>query len=499
MTDIKKILLFLILLLGAYLRLVNYSNRVSLDRDASLDSLVAFSGSRELQLPLTGPFSSAAPITTGPWYYYQMIFAYLVIPSVYAPWISFALSSVFMILVMYLVGKKLQGENFGLVLSLLTALSPVQVSLSIGLGNASVLGQLTAFIILLSLILTDSKKPKLPSLLLGFTIGLCINYHFQSILLLPFIIFLFWQKKSLTVKALYFTIGIFVSFLPLLFFDLNNHWYNTRHIFEFLIIGKNPAIEVKRWLTYILTFWNSLGSSVTGLPPNISLFAIFSGLLLLFLYSLKNFLHKAGILLVLIFLFQLLFLRYYRGPLRENYVQFFHPFILLFTASTLKFGTDVVVKIISRTFGLKAIRTTPFLLISLFIYSFIILPQSLDKIKLNPQTIFLEGQADKLIKQYPQGKIALFQCPKTNWDKPWSLAVLLNMKKRLWQESDSSPAVKIGFIDKSVCPKDYQSAKEEYLVLSSQNSLSLKNQNWKPITPNNIYFSLTKWWYEEKP
>lgn len=143
---INNKLLVLIFLLGAFLRFYNFDNRIGFDRDASLDALVAREGSQELQFPLVGPFSSAAPITTGPWYYYQLILANLIIPSVYAPWISFALSSLILILVMYRIGTLLRDKRLGLVLAFIAAVSPVQISLSTGLGNASLLVQYQTYL-----------------------------------------------------------------------------------------------------------------------------------------------------------------------------------------------------------------------------------------------------------------------------------------------------------------------------------------------------------------
>src|SRR3989338_11325507 len=100
----NKILLLLILLIALFFRFYNSQNRYGIGYDGSRDALVAFESKRQLQLPLTGSFSSIGPITFGPWYYYYITFASLIIPSIWASWLSMGLASAAMIIVMYKIG-----------------------------------------------------------------------------------------------------------------------------------------------------------------------------------------------------------------------------------------------------------------------------------------------------------------------------------------------------------------------------------------------------------
>src|SRR3990167_8842413 len=116
-----------ILLLGAFLRFYNYPFRYGLGEETIRDAVIGIEGARQLQFPLTGSFSSLGPFTFGPWYAYQLIVFYLVFPFVYSPWIYLSIISVFYIFIMYKIGKILNGDNFGLILAFLVAISPAQI------------------------------------------------------------------------------------------------------------------------------------------------------------------------------------------------------------------------------------------------------------------------------------------------------------------------------------------------------------------------------------
>lgn len=101
-----------ILAVAAFFRFYNFPNRISFGFDSARDAFVSLEGAKMPQFPLTGPFISIAPVTTGPWYWIQLILARLIIPSNYAPWLLTAIYSLLMVFVMYLIGKKLEGKRW---------------------------------------------------------------------------------------------------------------------------------------------------------------------------------------------------------------------------------------------------------------------------------------------------------------------------------------------------------------------------------------------------
>src|SRR3989338_6109351 len=100
----KHFPIFLIVCIAIALRFYNYPNRITMGADSARDAFVSLEGARLLQFPLTGPFISIAPVTTGPWYWIQLILARLILPTDYAPWFLLSFYSVLMVIVMYFIG-----------------------------------------------------------------------------------------------------------------------------------------------------------------------------------------------------------------------------------------------------------------------------------------------------------------------------------------------------------------------------------------------------------
>lgn len=484
-------ILFIILIIASFLRFYNFPTRISFDRDASLDALVSRYGSTSLQFPLVGPFSSAAPITTGPWYYYQMIITGIILPTPYAPWISFALTSILMVFAMYKIGTILIGKRFGLLLAAIASISPVQVSLSTGLGNASVLGQFGAIAIWLFLETAVNKKPLFYLWLLGFLVGVCINFHFQAILLIPLFIAVFLIQKQLVKSFMVLFSGFLISFLPLLAFDANNHWYNLTHTFEFIVLGKNAAIEIKRWLTYIFDFHNSLSASVLGLPQPFAILTLLGGMSanLILLYR-----QKIKLYVLVVFVFQFIFLRYYRGPLRENYVQFLHPFIFLFYGSLIYLISQKVNDLFFKTDKYSNL----FLALTAGIFFMFGLPKTLSHLRPNSETVKLYNHVETLTRG--QKTIVIFRCKRSNNTMPWAVSLRLSMQKKLYENTQKPlPALQYGYSDNIGCVEKFNHLNSEMVSLQYKNIEEAKKDNWEIVTPKIVYEQMTKWWYEEKP
>ncbi|MBI5619473.1 hypothetical protein HY950_00745, partial [Candidatus Gottesmanbacteria bacterium] len=65
------LVLLLILAVAIFFRFYNAPLRYGIGDDSSRDAFVAYQGAKDLQFPLTGPFSSLGQFTFGPWYYWQ--------------------------------------------------------------------------------------------------------------------------------------------------------------------------------------------------------------------------------------------------------------------------------------------------------------------------------------------------------------------------------------------------------------------------------------------
>ena len=254
-----------ILLLGAFLRFYNYPYRYSLGEETIRDAVIGIEGARQLQFPLTGSFSSLGPFTFGPWYAYQLIIFYLLIPFVYSPWIYLSIISVVYIFIMYKIGKILSGKIFALVLAFLAAISPAQIISATHLTSHNNTNLFAVLSIWIFLILLTKNKSKWWSFLLGFIIGIGMNLHFQmsGLLILPLTLLIYKRKLLNFVCS---GLGVIVSFIPMIIFEMNNHWFTTRNIFFYLTEGKNAIYVPNRWLFYVRDFWPSFWSDALGVP-----------------------------------------------------------------------------------------------------------------------------------------------------------------------------------------------------------------------------------------
>ena len=478
-----------ILLLGIFLRFYNYPYRYSLGEETVRDAVIGIEGARELQFPLTGSFSSLGPFTFGPWYAYQLIIFYLLIPFVYSPWIYLSIISVAYIFIMYKIGKILGGDIFALILAFLVAISPAQIISATHLTSHNNTNLFAALSIWIFLILLSTNKSKWWNLLLGFIIGVGMNLHFQmgGLLMLPVALFLYKRKF---LNFVYSGLGVIISFIPMLVFEMNNHWFTTRNIFFYLTEGKNAIYVPNRWLFYVRDFWPAFWSDALGVPVWFG-----SIIIILFIVSLiwlgrKKKLSKNLALLIVVFLVNFVFLRYYWGPRFFGYLNFLRPFVFIFTAFAI-----INLKYKKAYLGLVLIP-----LVIFFSYS-----RTMSELKKDPFSIWIYNGVNELGKKYPNDKFSLYTCSakyNSHYNgSAFSILLLLEAKNR-----HDDKGIKIGLREKCQLPKK-NDIKEEYSILSSIGLIDFSNASnsailkagWKPLTFARMYDEYARWWFELQP
>src|SRR6185369_10102861 len=470
---------------GFFFRFYNTPARYSLGDDSTRDGLVAMVGAQQLQFPLTGPFSSLGPFTFGPWYYYQLIiFSFL--PLAYAPWIYLGISSLLFIVVMYKIGEELEGKYFGLITALLAALSPASIQDATGLSNPNLVPIFAALSTLLFIKLIKKDRSYWMSFLFGICLGIGMNNHYQMSGLLILVIILLIYKRR---KFLYFLTAllcIFVTFVPLLFFDMNNHWYTVRNMFFYYTEGKKAIYVPNRWLFYVRDFWPSFWAYVFGLPYAAGVITFALALLNLGWLWIKKRLDVQTFLLTVAFLCNFILLRYYWGERGFGYHQFLYPILFIFftyliwSITKIKFGVFISIGV----------------LLVLFVY---MLPVSVDKLKTEAFEAEMQRQKMLITEKYPDQKLILYNCKDTNKVRAKAITLMLAYEKKI----DTS-GKKIGLIGGDcLFPKkktgnvypndgftvDFSSASEENILKTG----------WIPITPERVSKSVTRWWFTEQP
>lgn len=498
-------LLLLLIVIASILRFYNYPYRYGLGEETVRDAIIGIEGARQLQFPLTGAFSSLGPFTFGPWYQYQLIIATLLFHHVYAPWIYLSIISVLYIIVIYKIGELLINRNFGLILATLAVFSPSQVISATHLTSHNTTNLFAVLAILIFLKLSKKNLSYWWGFALGFVIGVGVNLHFQMAGLLIFLFLLLLYKPK---RYLYFITGIggvFVSFLPLLFFEFNNHWFNVRNMHVYILYTRELMYVPNRWLFYLRDFWPSFWADALGVPVWFAATIIIGFIISLgfTVYKNKKRITIPWTLLFIAFLFIFVLLRYYWGPKSFGYLNFVRPFVFIFTAyflyslSRVRFGVYVSLGIV----------------LAIILFS---TPRNIFQMQPDPFSMKIYKAVAEVIEIYPKEKFQVYECGKeyssTYNAEVFSVLFALDLHKRLGdniklgisgggcenpisekekEEHEKNPSMK-----QNLYPKLSSTGILDFSVLSER---ELKDSGWKKVTMPSLYNAYARWWFKLQP
>lgn len=475
-----------ILLLGIFLRFYNYPYRYSLGEETIRDAVIGIEGARELQFPLTGSFSSLGPFTFGPWYAYQLIIFHLILPFIYSPWIYLSVISVAYIFIMYKIGKILGGSIFALVLSFLVAISPVQIISATHLTSHNNTNLFAVLAIWIFLILLSKNKSQWWHFLLGFIIGIGMNLHFQmgGLLILPLTLLISKRKYF---NFLFSGFGIVCSFIPMLIFEMNNHWFTTRNIFDYLMYGKNAMYVPNRWLFYLRDFWPSFWSDALGVPVWLGTIIIILFLISITRLVYKKKLSKSLFFLIIAFALNFVLLRYYWGPRFFGYLNFLRPFVFIFTAFAI------------LSLKYKKIYIGLILLPLIIFFSY---PRIASELAPDPFSKAMFQGVNELEKKYPDKKFALYTCSR-EYESSYNASTFSTLFFLELRNKFSSEGLDIGFLRDCKYPKGSKSypiiSKVGIIDFSSASESAILEAGWTPISFKSIYDSYARWWFKIQP
>ncbi|OGH43940.1 MAG: hypothetical protein A3J14_01980 [Candidatus Levybacteria bacterium RIFCSPLOWO2_02_FULL_37_18] len=488
--------LTIIILLGSFLRLFNFPYRYGLGEETVRDAVVGIEAARELQLPLTGAFSSLGPFTFGPLYTYQVAFSYLVLPFNYSPWIYLSLISIFYIYIIYKIGEILNGKNFGLILAFIAAISPAQIISATHLTSHNNTNIFVALTIWIFLKIFKKNISYWWGFFLGVSLGFGMNLHYQMTGLFILVILLLFYKPK---RYLYFItsiVGIFVTFIPLFIFELNNHWFNVRNMIYYAMYGKNLMYVPNRWLFYVRDFWPAFWADALGVPLIGGYISIVIVSVIFLAVLKKRKLTAPFLALIICFIFNFILLRYYWGHRFFGYLNFLRPFVFILTGFALLYLFQI------KQYG-KYIGSILFIFLTLFA-----VPRIKDSIIKDPFTMQMYKEVAILKNKFPSKKITVYKCTKKyisgSNTEPFSFAFLLD-KDRLLTKS----GVNIGFIGtkENNCISSRNELSKNILEIKDTNLLdlshisknSLVKDGWEIIDFKYIYDLNARWWFREQP
>jgi 4-amino-4-deoxy-L-arabinose transferase-like glycosyltransferase len=471
------ILLILIFLFGAILRFWGYPERYGFDIDATRDAIIAQYAALHNLWPLIGPISALGSFNFGPWYYYQLILFQHLFPFTYAPWIYISLISLTVIVVMYRIGLELFNNKFGLMLALLAAVSPGQIIAGTGLSNPDLVSFFAALSLWLFIRLLKSKESSFTALLLGLSIGIGINCHYQMVyfIFMPFLLFIFCKTGKIKILLLSL-LGIFLSFIPLIIFNLTHHSQTVSGLVDNYIYGKNKVYVPNRWLLYLFDFWPKLWGHVFGLPLLAGLILTIFSMLTSLILIIKRKVSLAYAIVFLFFIICFIFLRFFSGERTNYYLLFLHPFLILFTGVLLW-------QVLKIRFGR--------LILGLLLTAIAIAGLKVDLIHTHSVSSHIDfvNQMLFLEETYPNKKFSIFACNNQYKDQVQGMVFLMSNNNRLGQD------IKIGFKDEHcIYPKgvveNNKLSKIGAVDLTLYSLEQLKTYGFTLISPSFLYTSL---------
>ncbi len=479
------VVLVIFLIFGAYLRFHHYNQRVSYGWESARDFIVSKVASKDLQLPLTGPWASIGPLTIGPWYWYYLIVSQLLIPSVYAPWIGVGIASLLTVFLMYKIGGILQDQNLGLILGFLTTISPNSIDNSLVLTNPSLVVFLTSLVILFFVKIIKGEENKLIYIIFGWLIGITLFTHYQGAGLLTLLL-LFLIIKGIK-EIIWPFLGLFISGLPMLAFDLNNHWFNLRGVYDFLFHTQYQLWTSMRWLTFVFDFFPKVWQFFLGGSKFLSLILMFLSVFLILNYLIRKRINKSLLLLTINFGIQVVIIRYWRGERYFGWMQFFSPFVFIY------------VGLLFYEFFKLISKKHLFALIIIFIPIWLFITKNSLNQSLLTDRDFSAVELKKIISELKSEgyeQIDLYYCEKDLDNNKDSVLLSFIVKKIYDKGSDKI----LGIYSKNC---DFKNKEDQlkagmFVDLSSDRE-NLESVGWVAARPQAIYDNYVKWWYREKP
>lgn len=497
--------LIFILLLGIVLRFAGTPDRYGFDGDAVRDAIVAYEGAKNFSFPLVGPFSSTGPYTFGPWYYISLIIFSIILPDPYAPWIIMGIISLFTILLMADIGRLLHSRKLGIILAAITAIAPTQINVATSLSNINPVLLFTTLTIWLTFKLIKKEVSHYAwYLFLGLTLGMGINAHYQMIglLWLPLILWIVigWRKYYI---PLLISLGIFVSLIPLLFFNLLTDWHTLNGLKE-MYIAKERTYVPNSWRIYILEFWTLHLKFLLFSPAFINIILIFT-FISAFLRDFLRKKHSLGlIMLSIVFILNFFGLRYYWGERHDVYLSYLSPILFIFLGYTL-------VSLWETKYG-KIL----FIILSFIIgWNMLLIDYARIKEANKAEHITWKHEVKMLQNKYPNYNIVLYSCNSFYQSHKRTLVYFLDFnyqpqakeKKVAMKGNDCQfPNIK-GFdfkiskiadkYAKSVYPfilPEIKNTNFNFIDISIASPSAIKEAKWEPITTKSIFNSTVNWW-----
>lgn len=344
----KISILLITVIFGFLLRFYNYSNRWGLGADDGRDLMIAHQLLIHRRLPMFGFFQSAGPFVIGPLFYYFIMLVDIIFPfAISSPYAAVGILNTLSIAVYYFVGKEIADKKLGILLAFLAAISPQLTIHALALSNPSMVPIFTICFIYFFILLWKTGK-RIFALLMGIMLGIILNMHYSTINLFFFLPFVLLVPKTSFKQKIIFLLLIVSAFfactLPLLLWDSQQSFANTRNILDYFLIGQYRQYVPNSWKIFLFQFYPYFWSFVIGGESSVGIILMGSFVLGVVVALWKKKISSVMVALLSIFALLSLLNRYYHGIRTEGYFLYLNPIILMLTGWSLYILSQVKLK-----------------------------------------------------------------------------------------------------------------------------------------------------------
>ncbi len=479
-----------IMIIAIFLRVYKLYSRVRLDSDSSRDVLIIVESIHRSILPLIGPFSSAGAFVTGPLYYWLLIpSGYFFHVYFFAPWLFLAFCSICTVIVLMKIAYLLGGNKNAVITGILACSSPILIYFSLALTNPTFI-LLFSSLILLSFILLMQEKKIMYAILLGLLLGIALNMHYQALNLLIFLPAIFFIKdsfKNKVVDLISSIVGFFITLIPILIWDSNQSFANTRNVLDYFLIGEYRIYVPNSWKIFLFTDMPNIWSQVFTTIPLLGLISMIV-VLLFAIMIFRKFKKNYNLSLILVIFFMLLFVnRYYHGLRSVAYLFYLIPFLIIFLSLGINYFFFS---------HFKQNRILPILgylvLISIFLLNINGIKSQYSNT--NSDYALTRAAIDTVTQRYPGKSFTVYDYKDSNLASTLSFSLVLSRENK-----ESNSGIPIG-ICSSNCPtgsaykvKTNVNKFSIYNLQKSQVTGKLGNNIWHDINQTNVYDQLIGW------
>ena len=330
----KKKLIILILVIGAFLRFFDLANVAQFEFDDQYNSYLVYNLIKNKDFSLIGQEGSFGGIYWGPWHYlYLTPFYFLTNLHPIGGYIAHSILGLISIFSYYFVGKRLFNQNVGILAAFLRSISFISI-----VNDRTISPPYPAEIVALWFIyflVRFYQKEKLAIPALAFLTGMMTSTHVILFpLIIVWLILFFIKRPQVNLKLIGVSLlMIFIPIAPLLIFEIRHKFIHILGFLKTLVGMENGVpIDLLSKMLYVISY-NTLNFykffDSWFLPSWLGVFLFL--LILFFLYKEKNAgYHK--ILFPLLFLAIVSYYIIYPRHTPEYYFMALFPVILLYSS-----------------------------------------------------------------------------------------------------------------------------------------------------------------------